>query len=42
MIIIDANALVKLVIKGFRCKADGKLKDEYTTALLKEDWEKRY
>ena len=28
--------------KGFRCKADGKLKDEYTTALLKEDWEKRH
>ncbi len=27
--------------KGFKCKADGKLKDEYTTALLKEDWSKR-
>ena len=24
--------------KGFRCKADGKLKDEYITALLKEEW----
>lgn len=24
--------------KGFKCKADGKLKDEYITALLKEDW----
>ncbi len=28
--------------KGFRCKADGKLKDEYITALLKEDWNKKY
>ena len=28
--------------KGFRCKADGKLKDEYITALLKDDWEERH
>jgi RimJ/RimL family protein N-acetyltransferase len=27
--------------KGFKCKADGKLKDEYTTALLKEDWNRK-
>jgi ribosomal-protein-alanine N-acetyltransferase len=27
--------------KGFKCKADGKLKDEYITSLLKEDWKKR-
>ncbi len=24
--------------KRYRCKADGKLKDEYITALLKEEW----
>lgn len=27
--------------KGSRCKADGKLKDEYITGLLKKDWEKK-
>ncbi|MDE1859521.1 MAG: GNAT family N-acetyltransferase [Candidatus Micrarchaeota archaeon] len=27
--------------KGFRSKADGKLKDEYITALLKEEWKER-
>lgn len=27
--------------KGVKCKADGKLKDEYITALLKEDWKKK-
>ena len=26
--------------KGLKCKADGKLKDEYITAVLKEDWER--
>ncbi len=26
--------------KGFRCKADGKIKDEYITGLLKADWKK--
>lgn len=26
--------------KGFRCKADGKIKDEYITGLLKEEWKK--
>ena len=26
--------------KGFRCMADRKIKDEYITGLLKEDWEK--
>ncbi len=26
--------------KGFKCKADGKLKDEYITALLRNDWKK--
>jgi RimJ/RimL family protein N-acetyltransferase len=25
--------------KGYRCMADGKLKDEYITALLKEEWD---
>jgi len=24
----------------FRCKADGKIRDEYATALLKKDWKK--
>ena len=24
--------------KGFICKADGKIKDEYITGLLKEEW----
>ncbi|MFA5406655.1 MAG: GNAT family protein [Candidatus Nanoarchaeia archaeon] len=24
--------------EGFRCKADGKIKDEYTTGLLKKEW----
>lgn len=27
--------------KGFRCKADGKLKDEHITGLLREDWKKK-
>ena len=26
--------------KGFLCMADGELKDEYTTSLLKDDWRK--
>jgi len=26
--------------KGFRCMADGRLKDEYITGLLKEEWKK--
>ena len=26
--------------EGLRCKADGKLKDEYITGLLKKDWKK--
>lgn len=26
--------------KGFICKADGKIKDEYMTGLLKKDWKK--
>jgi RimJ/RimL family protein N-acetyltransferase len=28
--------------KGYKCMADGKLKDEYITALLKEDWKGRF
>jgi RimJ/RimL family protein N-acetyltransferase len=27
--------------KGFRCRADGKIKDEYLTGLLREEWRKR-
>ena len=27
--------------KGMRSKADGKLRDEYITALLKEDWKRK-
>ncbi len=26
--------------KAFKCMADGKIKDEYTTGLLKEEWKK--
>ena len=26
--------------KAFRCLADGKIKDEYITGLLKEEWKK--
>ena len=28
--------------KGFLCMADGKLKDEYITGLLKEEWNRDY
>ena len=27
--------------EGFRCKADGKIKDEYITGLLRKDWKKK-
>ena len=27
--------------KAFRCMADGKIKDEYVTGLLKEEWKKK-